>query len=260
MTHKPSPSLPPVEPPSIKRLGIATVIAADVAAIVVGTTVLPAAYGVDPVGTGKALGLLDLYEASTGGVVEIPADAEPAVASNAAERPRMYKVDRTDFKIGPRQGFEYKYRLEQGAGMVYAWKATGRVNYEFHGEPQNRSLPVQSYEKSQNDFGAGSLTAPFTGTFTGGSGRTLVTKMSRSPSRARGYYSAGVELRPKFDEAKRKTVVVQIPHRLSALKRLTLLAIDDRRSAGQAPWSRSRCKITQSDVRRRRKLRLQTAV
>jgi hypothetical protein len=215
MTPTPSPSVPPVEPPSIKRLGLATVIAALVAAIVVVTTVLPAAYGVDPVGTGKALGLLDLYEASIGGAVEMPADAEPAAASTPVERPRMYKVDRTEFKIGPRQGFEYKYRLDQGAGMVYAWKATDRVNYEFHGEPQNRSLAVQSYEKSQNDFGAGSLTAPFTGVhgwFWENTGDEEVTITITSA----GYYGGGVEYRSKFDEAKRRSVIVQIPHELSS--------------------------------------------
>ena len=47
--------------------------------------------------------------------------------------------------------------------MVYAWKATGVVKYEFHGEPDDSRLKVQSYDKQDNDFASGTLTAPFTG-------------------------------------------------------------------------------------------------
>ena len=28
--------------------------------------------------------------------------------------------------------------MQKGAGMIYAWKATGNVNYEFHGEPDKK--------------------------------------------------------------------------------------------------------------------------
>ena len=40
------------------------------------------------------------------------------------------------FKLGPNEGLEYKYRMEKGASMVYAWTSTGRVKFDFHGEPQ----------------------------------------------------------------------------------------------------------------------------
>ena len=39
------------------------------------------------------------------------------------------------FKLGPREGLEYKYRMEKGGSLVYSWKSTGVVKFDFHGEP-----------------------------------------------------------------------------------------------------------------------------
>ena len=30
---------------------------------------------------------------------------------------------------------EYKYRLDKGEALLYSWKATAPVNFEFHAEP-----------------------------------------------------------------------------------------------------------------------------
>ena len=57
----PPTTLPPTAAPSTGRLALATVLALGVAFIILFTTVLPAEYGIDPLGTGKALGLMDLY-------------------------------------------------------------------------------------------------------------------------------------------------------------------------------------------------------
>src|SRR5438128_1562066 len=66
--------LPPVEPlmattqpkdplqgPSPKQIAAAAAAALAIAALLLAAAVLPAEYGKDPLGTGKALGLLDLY-------------------------------------------------------------------------------------------------------------------------------------------------------------------------------------------------------
>ena len=43
---------------------------------------------------------------------------------------------------------EYKYRLDKGAVLLYSWKATGRVNYELHAEPDGAPKGyAESYEK-----------------------------------------------------------------------------------------------------------------
>jgi hypothetical protein len=198
--------------PSVRRILLATAVAALVAAVVVVTAVLPAEFGVDPLGTGKATGLLDLYQASSGAEIEVEPIAESADAEGAP-RPRIYKVEKADFTLGPGQGFEYKYRLAKGESMVYAWKTTTRVNYEFHGEPQDRTQPVQSYEKSASDYGSGGLTAGFTGIhgwFWENPSQEEITITMTSA----GYYTGGVEFRPSFDQAKMRATTKQIPHEL----------------------------------------------
>ena len=44
---------------------------------------------------------------------------------------------------------EYKYRLDKGEALLYSWKATAPVNYEFHAEPDGAPRGyAQSYEKA----------------------------------------------------------------------------------------------------------------
>jgi hypothetical protein len=70
--------------------------------------------------------------------------------------------------MGPGEGVEIKYHMQKGAGMVYAWKANGKVAFEFHGEPDNKPNKdyFESYElddKVGKDRSYGSFTAPTTG-------------------------------------------------------------------------------------------------
>lgn len=51
------------------------------------------------------------------------------------QMPGPFKRDTVTFKLGPYEGREYVYRLDKGAGMVYSWKATAKVKYDFHGQP-----------------------------------------------------------------------------------------------------------------------------
>ncbi len=57
---------------------------------------------------------------------------------------------------------------QKGAVMVYGWKATGKVQFEFHGEPDTKPRPdyFESYQlenKIGQDHSYGSFTAPTTG-------------------------------------------------------------------------------------------------
>jgi hypothetical protein len=56
--------IPRVELPSTGKIVTATIFALIVGAIVLVVAVLPAEYGIDPLGTGKALGLLELAQAN----------------------------------------------------------------------------------------------------------------------------------------------------------------------------------------------------
>ena len=192
--------------PSRTQIARATGVAMAVAAVLLVTAVLPAEYGVDPLGTGKALGLIDLFGAS-----EPP--ALPPATNDAEPPPRVYQTESTSFTLRPSQAFEYKYRLEKDRGMVYAWRATGKVKYEFHGEPDDHRLKVQSYDKQENDYASGTLAAPFTGIHgwywenAGDADLTITLTTS-------GFYTAAEELRPKFDPVKHKNLIERVPHQL----------------------------------------------
>ena len=194
--------------PSSRRIVAATGVALAVASLVLVVAVLPAEYGVDPLGTGKRLGLTDLFRTSA------EPSAPPVTRTGDAAPPRVYKVESTEFALRASQGFEYKYRIEKGGGMVYAWKATGRVKYEFHGEPDDHALKVQSYEKQEDDHASGSFVAPFAGIhgwyWENPSERDLTITLTTA-----GFYSDADEMRPRYDAVKHKDFIEHIPHELS---------------------------------------------
>src|SRR6516165_3865803 len=74
-----------VEPYPKKAIATATVVALLVAAVLLITAVLPAEYGIDPLGTGKALHLTDLSKATSAAVA--PKPSETAAASKSGETP-----------------------------------------------------------------------------------------------------------------------------------------------------------------------------
>ncbi|HTR34693.1 MAG TPA: hypothetical protein VMH80_02250 [Bryobacteraceae bacterium] len=160
-----------IEAPSKKAIAKATGIALIVALVILFAAVLPAEYGIDPLKTGAALHLTDLSKAAETKPESKPAaGARPAPAPAGIYRaePTSYKVDSEDLTLFPGDGVEIKYHMQKGAGMVYSWKATGNILYEFHGEPDSKPNPdyFESYElddKVGKDHSSGSFTAPTTG-------------------------------------------------------------------------------------------------
>ena len=151
---------------SRERLAVAAGAAILVAGFLLVAVVLPAEYAVDPLGTGARLGLLQLGE--TGKQV----DALNAAAQTAGgqgeivvQQPKPWVRDTESFVIEPGQGMEYKYRLDKGKALLYSWKATAPVNFEFHAEPDGGPRGyAQTYEKrDQVPEASGTLTAPFPG-------------------------------------------------------------------------------------------------
>ena len=160
-------NLPKIEAPSKKTLAKATGIALAVALLLLFTTVLPAEYGVDPLKTGAALGLTGIAKAgdTKGRAAAAPAPVQTGVYT---AQPKIYKMDSEDMSLRPGQGVEIKYHMQKGAGMVYSWKATGKLTFEFHGEPDKKPNPdyFESYElddKVGKVESYGSFTAPTTG-------------------------------------------------------------------------------------------------
>jgi hypothetical protein len=160
-------TLDPSSSTSRERLAIAAGAAILAAGVLLVTVVMPAEYAVDPLGTGARLGLLALGE--TGKQVEA-LDASATQTSGAqgatvVPQPRPFVRDTETFTIQPGQGMEYKYRLQKGQALLYTWKATAPVNFEFHAEPDGGPRGyAQTYEKRDATLEAsGTLTAPFPG-------------------------------------------------------------------------------------------------
>jgi hypothetical protein len=160
-----------VQAPSKQAIAKATGIALAVALVILFVAILPAEYGIDPLKTGQALHLTDLAKAT-----ESKAESKPAVGARPVAapagiytvQPANYQTDSEDLSLMPGEGVEIKYHMQKGAGMIYSWKATAPVAFEFHGEPDNKPNKdyFESYElkdKVGSDHSYGSFIAPSTG-------------------------------------------------------------------------------------------------
>jgi hypothetical protein len=149
-----------------QRLAAAAGAALLGAGLILVMFVLPAEYGIDPLGVGARVGLVEL--GAVGKQVEALNQTAAAGAGQATivvPQERAFKSETVEFKVGPREGMEYKYRLDKGEALLFSWKTTGPVAYEFHAEPDGAPRGyAQTYEKGDGKSEAsGTLTAPFPG-------------------------------------------------------------------------------------------------
>jgi hypothetical protein len=159
--------LPRNPTPSARTLAKATGVAVAVAAVILVTVVLPAEYGIDPLRTGRALGL----DVMTAPVVDEPMPADPAAATMVptvngpiGSYPAEFRVDSREIVLEPYEYKEFKYRLEKGATMIFSWKASGDVAHDFHGDANGASADAaQSYDKDPHRHANGTFVAPFSG-------------------------------------------------------------------------------------------------
>ena len=134
---------------SRRKLGIATLAALLGAAIVLVTFILPAEYGMDPLGTGAALGLGAL--------------AEPG-SRTLMSQDEAYSVNSVEFILGPFESVEYKYRIEEGGSMLYSWEATGELLFGMHSEPDGAPEGyAETFGKARTNGDNGTYIAPFSG-------------------------------------------------------------------------------------------------
>lgn len=151
-----------------QRIAVAAAAALLVAGLVLVMFVLPAEYGVDPLGTGARFGLVELgVTGQQVAALEAAAAAETGAGQAAiiVNQDRAFVEETVDFAVAAGGWMEYKYRLEEGEALLYSWTATGPVNYELHAEPDGAPRGyAQSYELRQaTSEASGTLTAPFSG-------------------------------------------------------------------------------------------------
>ena len=214
-----------MQPPSKSKIAVATLAALIVAGIVLVVAVLPAEYGMDPLGTGRMLGLLELAQAE-GATADAAAAPEqstaklkrgeirtpPALAAWNKDHVGLYKVDSRELELGPQQGMEFKYRMEKGNGLVYTWDSPVKVKFEFHGEPDGKAKGTyESYaidEAEGVEKGSGTFIAPFTGIH-GWYWENTTDKPVTIRLTSAGFYTGGTEFRKgQQGEHELKDVVV----------------------------------------------------
>jgi hypothetical protein len=146
--------------PSRGALARASFGALIVAGIVLVTAVLPAEYGIDPLGTGRLLGLNNLFAAEQGA----PPPVTPAAGGPLRPQVPEYRVDNREFGLGPGSSFEFKYVLAEGSAMVYAWEASATLDFDFHTEPDGKPPEASdSFERGTGKGTRGVYVAPYAG-------------------------------------------------------------------------------------------------
>lgn len=162
-------------------------IALIIGVIVLLTAVLPAEYGIDPLGTGELFGFSKLYQGDEqietndtnsslnfkkikmeklGSEASVP---KPSEANNPApENQYSEREDTIEVIVPAEKGIEYKFKSLKYASIKYEWTTDkGIVYIDFHGEVKQENPPknvfYESYTLAYSNNMAGTLTAPFEG-------------------------------------------------------------------------------------------------
>ncbi|MFN3773432.1 hypothetical protein [Cloacibacterium normanense] len=176
------------------------IIALIIGGVILVSAVLPAEYGIDPLGIGKATGFSKLYVPDNGtenitaanaphkvitlANVGSPVDvAKPAAADNPP--PVTQLAERTDdirVLVPAGKGLEYKVNMLKYGQIKYEWITDkGEVYFDFHGEVKDNSNYFESYTIAYSNNMAGSLVAPFEGPhgwyFKNNSGEDITVKL-----------------------------------------------------------------------------------
>ena len=146
------------------------------------TTILPAEYGIDPTGIGRALGLTQmgeikksLTEKAAPPTAQVQAAAPPASPAEkpaatpapAAQEAAPVAQHTMTVRLKPGQGAEIKLTMRKDATVRYEWSTEGGpVNYDTHGDPVNAPKNFyHGYGKGRNTASdTGKLQAAFDGT------------------------------------------------------------------------------------------------
>lgn len=186
----------PISGPSPRQLATTTAIAIGIAAVILITIVLPAEYGVDPIGTGERLGLTAMSRPVKVEALKLPEGSELKPVANGPESQysASFKTDAVEFTLGPYDYVEYKYALDEGAQMQFSWHATALVTHEFHGERVEHPDEATSYDNNNYQAAHGAFTAPFKGIhgwYWENPGDEPITVTLKSS----GFYASAIEFR-----------------------------------------------------------------
>lgn len=131
------------------RVARASSAALVLAVLLLVSVVLPAEYGWDPLGSGELLGVMGFSESGKNPLQHLSAPL---------------RSDEIVFQLSPFESVEYKYRLEEGASIVFEWQASGEALSEMHAEPDGAAPGyADSFSKIRSTGNAGTYRAPYAG-------------------------------------------------------------------------------------------------
>lgn len=197
------------ELPTMGRLIKSTVLAICLATIILVTVVLPAEYGIDPIGVGEIIGLTKMGEIKSSLAQEaamediVLAEANIAVQDkqnvaiatdemvSAAEiEPRN---DKLSFNLQPNEGKEIKLTMVEGAAVNYLWYTDGgKANFDSHADSKKLQIKYHNYEKGKLVKSEGILEATFDGNH-GWFWRNRTSKPMSVTLEVTGYYTDVVQ-------------------------------------------------------------------
>jgi hypothetical protein len=194
------PSMPTPASPSLSTLVTTIGIALVVAGALAITVVLPAEYAIDPLGTGRWLGLVRDRAPAAAAVPMVRDDVgvAPVQSGPLGRYAAPFKYDVFEIALQPYEFVEYKYQMEKGAQMLFSWTATAALLHDFHAERAGAApdaAPIEeSFDKAERSEANAGFIAPFAGIhgwFWENPGANPVTIRLTSA----GFYTSAVEIR-----------------------------------------------------------------
>jgi len=168
------------ELPSMGKLIKSTIVAICIAAIILVTVVLPAEYGLDPLGIGEMIGLAKMGQIKVSLAQEAAADkqvmatdvstvqseqASKTDSDGAADKNEVgSNTDKIILTLDPNEGKEVKLTMTKGATVDYSWYTnSGKANFDTHADSKKLEIKYHNYEKGQLERSQGIMEAAFEG-------------------------------------------------------------------------------------------------
>lgn len=151
--------------PSKKSILVGGVVALAAGAAITVLFVMPAEFGIDPTGVGKATGLIEVSQPPKSNPYLRKGLLREGVLTLSTTLPdEPGATDHWEFELLPYEGIELKYDIAQGKAMTFRWEATGPLDYDMHAHPFEGGTDLtESYSIEAADSMQGRYVAPFTG-------------------------------------------------------------------------------------------------
>jgi hypothetical protein len=91
------------------------------------------------------------------------ADDAGSRTDSAGENNFALREDTKSFTLAPRQNIEWKFRLDKGSELDYAWSASRPVSFDFHGDYDDGTDNFVSHKRATLASDKGTFTVPFAG-------------------------------------------------------------------------------------------------